>query len=208
MVATGDAFKGMYIVPELWGAEFIYCEVWGLSKNNIIFAYLQTANTMSDSPSQLQLLALSHHVEWATLGFTRAIASSPAMCRALSTPAWVHLLLSVVGGQDNTIVITLPKQVCRLLTVCVRPCVCSPGAKCSTLLLVWLCPCYIKFMIRIVTQSLAVIFLFCFCNMMHSGTKMWKNKVPITVWFAVAEENICCCLILLDFFYVTSLSQT
>jgi len=92
------------------------------------FVYLQTANTVSDSPSQLQLLALNHHVEWATLGFTRAIASSPAMCRALSTPAWVNLLLSMVGGQNNTFVITLPKQVCWLLTVCVRPlCVLDGG---------------------------------------------------------------------------------
>jgi len=87
----------------------------------MIFVYLQTANTLSDSPSQLQLLALNHHVEWATLGFTRAIASSPAMCRALSTPAWVNLLLSMVGGQDNTFVITLPKQVCWFPNVSVSP---------------------------------------------------------------------------------------
>lgn len=72
---------------------------------------MQTANKASDSPSQTQLLALNHHVEWATLGFTRAIASSSAMCRALSTPAWLHLLLSIVSGQDSSIVITLPKQV-------------------------------------------------------------------------------------------------
>lgn len=81
-------------------------------KGNVIFLYVQTANKVSDCPSQTQLLALNHHVEWATLGFTRAIAASTAMCRALSTPAWVHLLLSMVGGQDNSIVITLPKQVC------------------------------------------------------------------------------------------------
>ncbi|XP_023713900.1 E3 ubiquitin-protein ligase HERC2 [Cryptotermes secundus] len=75
---------------------------------------IQTANKVSDCPSQTQLLALNHHVEWATLGFTRAIAASTAMCRALSTPAWVHLLLSMVGGQDNSIVITLPKQILSL----------------------------------------------------------------------------------------------
>jgi hypothetical protein len=76
---------------------------------------MQTANKSSDSPSQMQLLALNHHAEWATLGFIRAIASSSAMCRALITPAWVNLLLSMVGGQDNSIVISLPKQVCPLL---------------------------------------------------------------------------------------------
>jgi aconitase B len=79
-----------------------------------MFLCAQSANKVSDCPSQVELLALNHHVEWATLGFIRAIATSTAMCRALSTPAWVHLLLSMVGGQDNSIVITLPKQVCFL----------------------------------------------------------------------------------------------
>nr|CAD7602466.1 unnamed protein product [Timema genevievae] len=75
---------------------------------------LGLANKHSDCSSPAQLLAVNHHAQWATLGFVRAIAYSPALCRALSTPAWVHLLLSMVGGQDSDIAIRLPKQVLSL----------------------------------------------------------------------------------------------
>ncbi|XP_063244096.1 E3 ubiquitin-protein ligase HERC2 isoform X2 [Bacillus rossius redtenbacheri] len=82
--------------------------------SSLLREIVQLANKISDSPSQSQLLALDHHVEWATLGFIRAVAVTPAMCRALSTQAWVQLMLSLVGGQDSNITILLPKQILSL----------------------------------------------------------------------------------------------
>nr|CAD7453258.1 unnamed protein product [Timema tahoe] len=82
--------------------------------SSLLREIIQLANKHSDCSSPAQLLAVNHHAQWATLGFVRAIAYSPALCRALSTPAWVHLLLSMVGGQDSDIAIRLPKQVLSL----------------------------------------------------------------------------------------------
>ncbi|XP_068082847.1 E3 ubiquitin-protein ligase HERC2 [Anabrus simplex] len=82
--------------------------------SSLLRELVQIGSKTSESPSQMQLLAQNHHLEWATLGFIRAIAASPSMCRALSTPTWVNLLLSMVGGQDNSISVTLPKQILAL----------------------------------------------------------------------------------------------
>nr|CAD7427832.1 unnamed protein product [Timema monikensis] len=82
--------------------------------SSLLREIIQLANKHSDCSSPAQLLAVNHHAQWATLGFVRAIAYSPALCRALSTPAWVHLLLSMVGGQDSDITIRLSKQVLSL----------------------------------------------------------------------------------------------
>ncbi|XP_042145750.1 E3 ubiquitin-protein ligase HERC2 isoform X2 [Ixodes scapularis] len=43
------------------------------------------------------LLEEQHH-EWATLGFLRGTCATPALCRALSSPPWVSLLLQVASG--------------------------------------------------------------------------------------------------------------
>ncbi len=58
-------------------------------------------------------LGRQQHVHWATLGFIQSIASSVTMCQALSTPAWIDLLLRVVADELNTPVgaTSLPKQV-------------------------------------------------------------------------------------------------
>lgn len=46
------------------------------------------------------LLEEQHH-EWATLGFLRAVCATPALCRALSSPPWISLLLHMASGSVN-----------------------------------------------------------------------------------------------------------
>ncbi|CAB3375688.1 Hypothetical predicted protein [Cloeon dipterum] len=61
--------------------------------------------------SELNVIAKVHHSEWATLGFIRALCSSRSMTKALSTPLWVNLLLSIVQDQETP---NLGKQVLAL----------------------------------------------------------------------------------------------
>ncbi|XP_049844846.1 E3 ubiquitin-protein ligase HERC2 [Schistocerca gregaria] len=74
-------------------------------------------NRMSETPTQPQLLAVTHYSEWASLGFVRAIAVSNSMCLALSSPPWISLLLSIAGAQDRSITVTLHKQILALRTL-------------------------------------------------------------------------------------------
>ncbi|GAB6021505.1 E3 ubiquitin-protein ligase herc2 [Chamberlinius hualienensis] len=61
-------------------------------------------------------IAEEQHSEWATLGFIRSIAITPTMHRALSTPAWIKLLLNIVEHSNSS----LYKKILalRLLKVC------------------------------------------------------------------------------------------
>lgn len=61
--------------------------------------------------AESQLIARVHHVSWATLGFIRAVCCTKSMTQALSTPAWISLLLRIVDGQDLSLNPSLPKQV-------------------------------------------------------------------------------------------------
>ncbi|XP_038055580.1 E3 ubiquitin-protein ligase HERC2-like [Patiria miniata] len=66
------------------------------------------------SPSRL--VASQQYHEWATLGFISSVASAPSLCRALSTPDWMDLLLSMVRKPDITPdTITMQISVLRLL---------------------------------------------------------------------------------------------
>ncbi|XP_077559435.1 E3 ubiquitin-protein ligase HERC2 isoform X3 [Haemaphysalis longicornis] len=46
----------------------------------------------------LEWMLEEQHHEWATLGFVRGVCATPALCRALSSPPWVTLLLGVASG--------------------------------------------------------------------------------------------------------------
>ncbi|XP_070553640.1 E3 ubiquitin-protein ligase HERC2-like isoform X2 [Ptychodera flava] len=60
-------------------------------------------------------IAYQQYCEWATLGFTRSIATSPAVCCALSTPQWIEQLLRVIGERNNPpTALALPRQVLAL----------------------------------------------------------------------------------------------
>ncbi|XP_077983839.1 E3 ubiquitin-protein ligase HERC2-like [Glandiceps talaboti] len=55
------------------------------------------------------------YCEWATLGFARSIATSPAVCCALSTPQWIEQLLRVIGERNMPpTAYNLPRQVLAL----------------------------------------------------------------------------------------------
>ena len=41
-------------------------------------------------------VAFEQHFTWCTLGFIRSIATGPAICKALSSPRWIDLLLKVL----------------------------------------------------------------------------------------------------------------
>ena len=71
--------------------------------------------TKADSSMQTQL-ARDHHETWASLGILKAIANSTIVCRALSTPAWVDFLLSMVIEENDP---NLHKQIMaiRLLSI-------------------------------------------------------------------------------------------
>ncbi|XP_020707195.2 E3 ubiquitin-protein ligase HERC2 isoform X3 [Athalia rosae] len=73
------------------------------------------ATNKSDSSTRT-LLAKDHHENWASLGLLRAVANSPILCRALSTPPWIDLFLSMIEEKNNT---ALQKQIMivRLLKV-------------------------------------------------------------------------------------------
>ncbi|KAK7864133.1 hypothetical protein R5R35_007650 [Gryllus longicercus] len=75
--------------------------------------YLGTRRCDS-SGTQAQALAHALHAEWASLGFIRAASASPSMCRALSSPPWVDMLMALAAGQDNTLIVSLHKQVLSL----------------------------------------------------------------------------------------------
>lgn len=44
----------------------------------------------------------AQHREWATLGFLRGVCATPKLCRALSSPPWVNLLLHIASGASAT----------------------------------------------------------------------------------------------------------
>ncbi|XP_033632375.1 E3 ubiquitin-protein ligase HERC2-like [Asterias rubens] len=52
------------------------------------------------SPSRL--VARQQYCEWSTLGFITSVANAPSLCRALSTPDWMGLLLGMVRKPDVT----------------------------------------------------------------------------------------------------------
>jgi E3 ubiquitin-protein ligase HERC2 len=49
------------------------------------------------------LVNLQQYQNWATLGFVRGIAVTDSICRHLSSSQWTELLLSIVGGQIQTV---------------------------------------------------------------------------------------------------------
>ncbi|XP_015606913.1 E3 ubiquitin-protein ligase HERC2 isoform X2 [Cephus cinctus] len=73
---------------------------------SVLKGIISTAN-QTDFSSQTQL-ARDHHETWATLGLLRSIANSPVLCRALSTPAWIDLLLGMIAEENNP---NLQKQI-------------------------------------------------------------------------------------------------
>ncbi|CAH1776574.1 unnamed protein product, partial [Owenia fusiformis] len=54
-----------------------------------------SANTLSRS------IAKEQYYVWATLGFIKSIATRPGICRALSTPQWIDLLLNTLSHQTG-----------------------------------------------------------------------------------------------------------
>ncbi|XP_077868707.1 E3 ubiquitin-protein ligase HERC2-like [Saccoglossus kowalevskii] len=75
---------------------------------------LVDAGCSNDSSAQSSV-AYQQYREWATLGFTRSIATSPAVCCALSTPQWIKQLLRLIGYMNSPPTAdTLPRQVLAL----------------------------------------------------------------------------------------------
>ncbi|UYV60264.1 HERC2 [Cordylochernes scorpioides] len=60
-------------------------------------------------PNKSVGLAHEQQVTWASLGFIRGVAASSAMCRALSTPPWIQLLLDSASQLPSCS--TLPSQI-------------------------------------------------------------------------------------------------
>uniref|UniRef100_A0A3B3QN49 E3 ubiquitin-protein ligase HERC2 n=1 Tax=Paramormyrops kingsleyae TaxID=1676925 RepID=A0A3B3QN49_9TELE len=54
------------------------------------------------------------HRSWCTLGFIRSVALMPHMCSALSTSAWISLLLKIVEGHQSFTAGTLQRQILAL----------------------------------------------------------------------------------------------
>lgn len=71
-------------------------------------------NKAIDCPNQAILLSRMQQSEWANLGLARSIVVSKAMSAAFTTPAWLNLLLSLAGRQDNALSVTLPLQILSL----------------------------------------------------------------------------------------------
>ncbi|XP_034934449.1 E3 ubiquitin-protein ligase HERC2 [Chelonus insularis] len=65
--------------------------------SSILRGIISLANK-NDSSIATQL-AREHHETWATLGLLKTIANFPSLCRALSTPAWIDFLLSLIADE-------------------------------------------------------------------------------------------------------------
>lgn len=61
---------------------------------------LDSDSFMVNSDEQT-MVAIDQCSEWATLGFTRAIASSESMCQLLSSPPWVGMLLQMIEAKGH-----------------------------------------------------------------------------------------------------------
>lgn len=44
-------------------------------------------------------IASEQHYSWCTLGFVRAIATSPGICESLSSQKWIDLLLKILEDE-------------------------------------------------------------------------------------------------------------
>ncbi|KAJ8681467.1 hypothetical protein QAD02_017254 [Eretmocerus hayati] len=85
--------------------------------SSILRGVISNANKL-DSCLQTQL-AKELEESWASLGLIRAIATTPAFCRALSTPVWVNFLLSIIADESSP---KLRKQIIAVrLLGCVLP---------------------------------------------------------------------------------------
>ena len=56
----------------------------------LLWSYLADSNYI---PTQI---ASEQHYSWCTLGFVRAVATSPVICEALSSQKWIDLLLKIL----------------------------------------------------------------------------------------------------------------
>ncbi|XP_014679282.1 PREDICTED: LOW QUALITY PROTEIN: E3 ubiquitin-protein ligase HERC2-like, partial [Priapulus caudatus] len=78
---------------------------------------LVEANSKQNTSQPSRVVVQQQHREWSTLGFIRSLAASPSICRALSTPRWIELLLGIVGccrGEVGVAAETLFSQVLTL----------------------------------------------------------------------------------------------
>lgn len=56
----------------------------------------------SELDPKMRLGEEQHH-EWATLGFIRAVAATPSMCQALTTQAWIRLLVNIIDHEHSSL---------------------------------------------------------------------------------------------------------
>lgn len=66
-----------------------------------------------DSNGNNVQVAFEQHFSWCTLGFIRSIATGPTICKALSSPRWIDLLLKVIEeDRSPSHAKNIAKQVC------------------------------------------------------------------------------------------------